>query len=164
MSVDPLVFRAAMARLATGVTVLTTRRGDRHEVMTANAVTAVSLEPTLVLASIGAESRWLRAVRSCRRFAVNVLAAHHEDLARWCADHARHEQPEMIARHDVSVSPESGLLLFNDALVAAECRVHAEHLAGDHVLVLGEVIAIDDRDVRAEPLVFFDRGYGRLVS
>ena len=164
MSVDPLVFRSAMARLATGVTVLTTRRGDRHEVMTANAVTSASLEPTLVLASIGSESGWLRAVRSCRLFGVNVLAAHHEDLARWCADHARHEQPEAIARHDVSVSPETGLLLFNDALVAAECRVHAEHLAGDHVLLLGEVVAIDVRDARAEPLVFVDHGYGRVVS
>ncbi|TMC48454.1 MAG: flavin reductase [Chloroflexi bacterium] len=164
MSVDPLVFRSAMARLATGVTILTTRRGDRHEVMTANAVTSVSLHPTLVLASISSESTWLQAVRCCGRFAVNVLAAHHEDLARWCADHARHEQPEAITRHDVSVSPESGLLLFNDALVTAECRAHAEHLAGDHVLVLGEVIAIDVRDACAEPLVFFDRGYGRVVS
>jgi flavin reductase (DIM6/NTAB) family NADH-FMN oxidoreductase RutF len=164
LTVDQELYRSAMARLPTGVTVLTTLDGDRHEVMTANAVTSVSLAPALLLVSVGVGKRWLRAVRGCGRFAVSVLASHHEELARWCASQARHRRPESIDGRDVTVSLETGLLTFDDALVVVECRVHAEHPAGDHVLVLGEVTAIDIRDRATEPLVFFDRGYGTVSS
>jgi flavin reductase (DIM6/NTAB) family NADH-FMN oxidoreductase RutF len=159
MTVDRDSFRAAMGRLVTGVTVLTTRGDDGHEVMTANAVTSVSLEPTLLLVSVGSGARWLEAVRIHGCFAVNVLAAHHEEIARWCADRERHARPDDILRHQVSISPQSGILTFDDALVVLECRVHAEHPAGDHVLVLGEVTALDVRDAAADPLIFFDRSY-----
>jgi flavin reductase len=162
MSVDEQVYRAAMARFPTGVTVLTTLGDGRHEVMTANAVVSVSLQPTLLLVSVGATKRWLQAMRRCARFAVNVLGAQHEALARWCADHDRHERPELIPAHDVAVSPASGLLLFDDALVVIECGVYAEHPAGDHVLVLGEVASIKVHAAEAEPLVFVDRGYARV--
>jgi len=164
MTVDRDSFRAAMGRLVTGVTVLTTQGKDGHEVMTANAVTSVSLEPTLLLASVGVRARWLGAVRLHGTFAVNVLAAQHEEIARWCADGARHAKPEEIMRHGVSVSPRSGILTFDDALLVLECRVHAEYPAGDHVLVLGEVTDIDVRDATAEPLVFFDRGYRTVAT
>jgi flavin reductase ActVB len=127
-------------------------------------VVSVSLQPALLLVSVGATKRWLRAVRRCARFAVNVLGAHHEELARWCADHARHERPELIAGHEVTISPATGLLRFDDALVVVECRVHAEHLAGDHVLVLGEVTGIEVHGAHAEPLVFVDRGYATVKT
>jgi len=162
MSVNEHVFRTAMARMPTGVTVLTTLGAGGHEVMTANAVVSASLHPALLLVSVGAEKQWLHAVRECGRFAVNVLAAQHEKLARWCADHARHGRSELIIGHGVTVSPVSGLLIFDDAPVVAECRVHAEHPAGDHVLVLGDVARIEVRAASAEPLVFLDRGYATV--
>ena len=162
MSVDEQVYRAAMARFPTGVTVLTTLGDGHHEVMTANAVVSVSLQPTLLLVSVGATKRWLRAMRDCGRFAVNVLGAEHEELARWCADHARHDRPELIPAHHATVSMSTGLLLFDDAIVVIECRVHAEHPAGDHVLVLGEVATVQVQKTETEPLVFVDRGYARV--
>jgi len=160
---DAATYRAAMARLVTGVTVLTTRGEAGPEVMTASAVTSVSLEPPLLLASVGVRARWLRAVRSHGRFAVNVLAAHHQEIARWCADAVRHRRPEEIMSRRVSMS-QSGLLTFDDALVVVECSVHDEHPAGDHVLVLGAVAAVEAREGEAEPLVYFDRTYGTVLT
>src|SRR5579884_1394857 len=126
MSVDEKVYRAAMARFPTGVTVLTTLGDGCHEVMTANAVVSVSLRPTLLLVSVGATKKWLRAMRRCGRFAVNVLGAQHEELARWCADHARHDRPELLPAPHATVSAASGLLRFDDAIAVVECRVHDE--------------------------------------
>lgn len=160
MAVDQSEFRAAMSRLPTGVTVLTTPAGVGHEVMTANAVTSVSLEPTLLLASVKTTSRWLAAVGSSGTFAVNVLAAHQADLARWCASRARHDRPEILHQHGVRVAPLTGALLVDDAVVAIECRLHSQVPAGDHVLVLGEVAAVHVQDGDVSPLVFVDRGYG----
>jgi flavin reductase len=158
MSVNEGLFRAAMSRLATGVTVVTARRGERHELMTANAVTSVSLRPALLLVSVATEAHWLAAVRVSGRFAVNVLAREHEPLARWCADRARHEEPDRAHDHDVVVSP-SGLLMLLGALAVAECRVYAEHPAGDHVLVIGEVDQVQVPESTREPLLFFDRDF-----
>ena len=159
MSVDHQLYRAAMSRLPTGVTILSARGADRHELMTAGAVVSVSLEPTLLLASVGLDSHWLQAVRSSRRFAVNILAAQHEPLANRCADKARHDQPDRIDALGATVSPESGLLILEDALAVAECRVHTEYVAGDHALVIGEVEAVRINHTSSEPLVFFDRRF-----
>jgi flavin reductase len=156
MSVDEGLFRAAMSRLATGVTVVAARRGDRHELMTANAVISVSLRPALLLVGVATDAHWLAAVRETGRFAVNVLGEEQEGLARWCADRARHEDPDRVHGYGAAVSP-SGLLLLPGALAVAECRVYAEHSAGDHVLVIGEVDRVQLPELTSDPLLFFDR-------
>jgi len=127
--------------------------------MTAGTVVSVSLEPTLLLVSVGLDCHWLDAVRDSRRFAVNILAKRHEPLAHWCADKGRHDQPDRIDAHGATVSPESGLLILEDALAVSECRVHAELIAGDHALVIGEVEAVRINHTSSEPLVFFDRRF-----
>ena len=54
---DTDLFRRAMSRFATGVTVLTTRIGDLDYAMTASALTSVSLEPMLLLVCVEREGR-----------------------------------------------------------------------------------------------------------
>jgi flavin reductase len=158
LAVDTGRYRTAMSRLATGVTVVTTHADGRHELMTANAVMSVSLQPTLLVVSVAETTRWLRAVLDRGRFVVNVLGHEHVDLARWCADHARHGRPDHVLDHDASLSPE-GLLVLPGALAAIDCRVYDHHRAGDHRLIVGEVDRVDVRNDAGEPLVFFDHSF-----
>src|SRR4051794_26532352 len=147
-----------MSRLATGVTVVTTYANGRHELMTANAVMSVSLTPTLLAVSVAEAARWLTAALDCGRFAVNVLSREHEDLARWCADSARHDRPGHLLGHDARLSP-SGVLLLHDALATIECTVYDLHHAGDHRLIIGEVDRVETSVAAAQPLVFHDRTF-----
>jgi len=158
VSIDADAYRAAMSQLATGVTVVSATGDDRHELMTANAVTSVSLQPALVMVAAAHEARWLAAVRRGGRFAVNVLAREHEPLARWCADRARHAAPDRIDGYDVGVS-DTGVLTFVDALAVLECRLYDEHVAGDHTLVIGAVERASRRRPGPAPLVFFNREF-----
>jgi len=158
LSVDTELFRVAMSKLPTGVTVVTTRGHDRHELMTASAVLSVSLEPALLLVSVAETARWLPTVLRHGRFAVNFLSNEHENLALWCADPARHERPDLVPDYDVALSDE-GLLLLPDALAAIECKVVDDHAAGDHRLVIGEVERLHVTGSVAKPLVFFDRAF-----
>jgi flavin reductase (DIM6/NTAB) family NADH-FMN oxidoreductase RutF len=162
MGVDAAAYRQVMGRLATGVTVLTTRTGDRHEVMTANAVTSVSLDPVLLLASVGRGCRWGAAARATGRFVVNVLSEEQEELSRWCASSRRHDEPDEVLRHPVRTSA-SGALVFQEALVAFECRLHSDLPVGDHDLLIGEVQDMWVRDAGA-PLVFFAGGYASVAG
>src|SRR5436190_8717985 len=76
-------FRAAMARFASGVTVVTTQ-DERHRPygFTASSFCSVSLEPPLILVCLAREAYSYRAFASSARFAVSILQAHHTDLAR----------------------------------------------------------------------------------
>jgi flavin reductase (DIM6/NTAB) family NADH-FMN oxidoreductase RutF len=49
--------------------------------------------------------------------------------------------------------------MLSGALAVAECRVYAEHPAGDHVLVIGEVDQVQVPESTREPLLFFDRDF-----
>jgi flavin reductase (DIM6/NTAB) family NADH-FMN oxidoreductase RutF len=159
MSVDPDLYRRAMSRLATGVTIVTTPGDGRHELMTVNAAMSVSLQPTLLVVSVTDTCHWLSAVRRSKSFTVNVLAAKHEELARWCADSARHDRPEHVDNFDARITA-TGQLVLDDALAVIECTLSAEHRAGDHVLVLGEVTRVaTDHNAPAPPLVFVNRGF-----
>ena len=68
------VFRQALGRFATGVTVVTAERapGEVHG-MTANSFTAVSLEPLLVLVCVDEQARMLPVLKKAQRFGVSVL-------------------------------------------------------------------------------------------
>ena len=79
---DDLLFRKAMGKFATGVTVLTTiHEGDIHG-MTANAFMSVSLDPKLVVISVGNHARFLDKVTQSKRFAVNILAEDQQQVSQ----------------------------------------------------------------------------------
>lgn len=158
MGVDASAYRQVAGRLATGVTVLSTVGVNRHEVMTANAVVSVSLDPVLLLVSVQISSRWGTAAREAGFFAVNVLSEHQEELSRWCSSSERHEQPEEILRHPTRIGPATGSLLFEQSLASFECALRAVHRAGDHDLMVGEVLDMSVRDA-GRPLLFFQSEY-----
>lgn len=160
MQVDPTAYRSVMSCLATGVTVLTTNVDGRPEVMTANAVTSVSLDPVLLLASIGRGCRWGAAARASGHFVVNVLSEGQADLSRWCAESQRHDDPHAVRRHPTRTTA-TGNFVFSDALASFDCRLYDDIAAGDHDLLLGEVQDMWVGDA-ATPLLFFGGGYAAL--
>ena len=96
---DPRQFRNALAAFATGVTVVTTR-GPRGELVgnTANSFNAVSLEPPLVLWSLGKSALSFKAYLSTDHFAVNVLREGQEELsARFATAGSTGKQASRIA-------------------------------------------------------------------
>src|SRR5262249_51131706 len=83
---DPL--RTVLGQFATGVTVLTAGL-DNPQGMTANSFTSVSLSPPLVLVCVNKSAAIHQTVLDCQSFAVSVLAASQEHVARHFADHSR---------------------------------------------------------------------------
>jgi flavin reductase (DIM6/NTAB) family NADH-FMN oxidoreductase RutF len=156
VSVDPLEFRAAIGRFATGVCVVTTQGPDGPAGLTTNAVTSVSLDPVLLLVCFDAASRTLPAVAEAGRFAVNVLRAGQHDLAATFASKRVHaEKFEAVTHREAH-----GVPVLDDALAWAACAVRELVPAGDHVIGLGEVEAVHAAE--GEPLVFFAGAYRSL--
>jgi len=158
--VDQLSFRGALRALPTGVTVLTSAGPQSLCAVTASAVTSLSLEPPLMLACLRADSAAAAAIAGNGAFAINVLGADQQMLARRFAAPAR---PRGAATFD-GVAHELGItgaVLLHGAVAWLECRLQQLHDGGDHVILIGELLGCDG-DPSREPLVFHAGGYRAL--
>jgi len=159
--VDPLDFRRAMGRFATGVTVVTTFAGAHDHAMTANALASVSLEPVLLVLSVEQDARWHEAVVESGIWGVSVLGAAARGVAEWLSTPGRplHGHLDRIAHHR---GARTGVALLDDALTTLECRTSDVHVAGDHSLMVGEVISVHTPERAEAALVHFRGRYGAL--
>lgn len=155
---DTSTYRAAVGRFPTGVTVVTTDGPDGPAGLTTNAVTSVSLDPLLLLVCFDRDSRTLPAVRTSGRFAVNVLAAHQETLARVFASKA--QPAEKFAA--VSHMRAHGSPVLDGVAAWIACTVHEWVEAGDHTIALGAVLGLHT-DLARPALVWADGAYRALA-
>ena len=158
-TVDAGAFREAMGSFPTGVTVVTVASGDGHiHGITVNSFSSVSLDPMLVLICLKKTSRGLGLIERAGAFAVNVLSAGQHDLARRFANRQRPVGPAMF--DGVPFEPGvTGCPVLVDASASFDCRLRRSHPAGDHLIVLGEVVALVHRP-QLEPLIFHAGTYG----
>ncbi|MFL5856918.1 MAG: flavin reductase family protein [Solirubrobacteraceae bacterium] len=157
MAVEIEDFRAAIGLLPTGVTVVTATGTEGPAGATANAVASLSLEPMLMLACLDRGSRTLLAVQAANYFAVNVLSAQQEDVARTFSSKA----PVAEKWTGIDWQQRDGMPAISGALVWVACELHDVIAGGDHVIVTGEVLDLEARD--ADPLLFH-RGRYRPIG
>jgi 3-hydroxy-9,10-secoandrosta-1,3,5(10)-triene-9,17-dione monooxygenase reductase component len=150
---DPASFRAAMANLPTGVTIVSAGGAEGPAGATANAVCSLSIEPMLMLACLDRGSRTLLAVQAADRFGVSVLHEGQEAVARAFATKA----PVAEKWEGVGWSERDGIAAIDDALVWIACDLRDVLAAGDHVIVTGEVTALACGT--GDPLVFHGGEY-----
>jgi 3-hydroxy-9,10-secoandrosta-1,3,5(10)-triene-9,17-dione monooxygenase reductase component len=146
---DPRSFREALGRFATGVAFITAAPDGQPAGLIVNSLTSVSLEPPLISFSPARSSLTWTRMRRTGRFAVNVLARHHERFAR----RATPAGADRFAGLDWQPGP-TGAPLLTDALATLECAIAAEHPAGDHWIVVGRVDQLQTSPNR-DPLLFF---------
>jgi flavin reductase len=158
---DVSTFRAAMGAFPTGVTVVTVASGDgTMHGMTVNSFSSVSLDPMLVLVCLNEASRGARLIERACAFAVNVLSAGQQDVSAWFAD--RHRPAGSVMFDGVPFeSGATGCPILDEATASFDCRLRQLHRAGDHLIVLGEVVALTHRP-HLEPLIFHAGTYKSL--
>ena len=149
--------RDAFGLFATGVTVVTAVRPDGEPVgVTANSFSSVSLEPALLLWCLAAGSSAAPAFGAGAHFAVHVLSHHQLELA---LHFARRTHDKFAAQRRTAGAAPPHL---PGALCRFDCRVHGVHAAGDHLIIVGEVLGI----VRAPgaPLAFHAGYFGSFSA
>ncbi len=130
-------FRMALGQFGTGVAIVTARDDAGRPVgMTINSFASVSLDPPLVLWSVQLNSPSSGAFRTAAAFAVTVLHAEQQALASRFAKTDENKFADVVfdnGHRDVPIFPH-GVARF-------ECETEARHLAGDHEIIIGRVIA-----------------------
>lgn len=162
-AVDPVEYRRVVGRFATGVTVVTAVLDGEQHALTCNSFTSVSLEPVLVLFGVEKAARFHDAVLAAGAWAVSVLAAGQEPLSRRFAVRGRPLE-DQFSGVPHAPGPCTGAAVVDGALAALECRTVATHEAGDHTVVLGEVLGVSVPAPDAEPLMYYEGRYRGLAS
>lgn len=151
---DNLQFRQAMGKFATGVTVITTEIEGKEHGMTANAFMSVSLEPKLVVISIGERAQMLEKIKKSKKFAVNVLSDAQQEYSLIFAGQIKEQRK-------INFGSLAGLPVITGAIAQVACEVVSEYVEGDHTLFIGKVLDIKVEE--GDPLLFFSGKYCALL-
>jgi flavin reductase len=155
---DSRALRKTFATFPTGVTVVTVGGPTPHG-MTANSFTTVSLDPPLVLVCVDRRAVMHGLLEEAGEFAVSVLAAEQENVARYFSDRRRPVGHEQFQPIDTLPGSSTEAPLIAGALAHFECRVRHRYDGGDHTIVVGHLLSLD-RGAELDALVFHSGGFG----
>lgn len=154
MSNDPGQFdsqelRRALSCFATGVAVATTRDAAGAPTgITISSFNSVSLDPPLVLWSIGKDSYSYDAFVNAEYFAVNVLTSEQLDLSARFAQRNGDKFDGIVTREGLHDIP-----LLSECAACFQCRTEHLYEGGDHKIIVGRVLSIEERETA--PLIFY---------
>ena len=131
-------FRNVLGRLPTGVVVITGGDPQQPSGLVVGSFMSVSLEPPLVAVCPAKTSTSWPAVELAGSFCANVLSEGQEALARRFSASGG----DKFADVDWTPSPATGAPLLDGVAAWIDCRVYERYEAGDHLLVLGEVLEL----------------------
>jgi len=156
--IDPRDFRNALGTYGTGVTIITATAADgRPYGITCNSFASVSLNPPLVLWSLGIYSSSLTVFQNASHFTVHVLGNSQQALANKFAKSTEDKFAGVDWTPGLGNAP-----VLAESVANFQCRSVNRYYGGDHVIFLGAVEAYAYNS--GEPLLFARGAYGRFLS
>lgn len=156
---DATLYRQTLGNFATGITVVTCRNATGAPLgITINSFTSVSLTPPLVLFCLSDRTRIYESFMATDHFAINILAAGQEHLSRHFSGAHAASWSDIVTQP--STDPHAPPLL-TGCMGWLSCRRHAVHAGGDHMIIVGEVMALG-HEATAQPLLYFRKQYRHI--
>jgi flavin reductase ActVB len=156
MTPSSAAFREALSRFASGVVVVTALTPEGPVGFTASAFASVSLDPPLVLVCVGRKASAYAGVVSAHLFGVSIL----QESQEWIAEQFARQGIDRFA--GIPLRSSSRVPLVDGAVAQFECARHALHGAGDHTVLVGEVL--EAHALRGRPLVHYARTFTGVAT
>lgn len=158
---DDTIFRKALGCFTSGVTIVTSARGDEVAGTTVAAFASLSLAPPLVLVCLDETSATHGIIEVSGVFAANVLAHDQEALADHFAKPRKPGDPHQFENVPFTRGA-TGSPILDGCHAFTDCRVVATHDGGDHRIYIGRVEALGENADTSKPLVYHAGRYRRL--
>lgn len=151
----PVVFKAAMRRLAASVSIVVARGDEGPVGMAATSITSLTIDPPAVLVCVNRMTSLHALLVPTAPLSVNLLARHHRDVSMaFGGGIPREDRFKVGDWHDGA----NGLPALADAQARLECVIDAMLAYGTHSIVIARVIRAQVSDT-VDPLVYQDGGY-----
>jgi 3-hydroxy-9,10-secoandrosta-1,3,5(10)-triene-9,17-dione monooxygenase reductase component len=155
---DPRAFRDRLGLYASGITIIAGHDGNEPVGSTCQSFYSVSIQPPLISFSVTTNSSTYPRIRETRRFSVNVLTksqqAISDQFARKGTDKWTGVGWGMTPRKNPAIA---------DTLMWLDCEIFAEHEAGDHYIVIGQVMAMSPSDWHDDGHLLYFKGKYRIL-
>lgn len=155
---DAAVKKNILRRFPYGVYALTVAYSGEEHGMTANWVTQAGFEPPMVVVAVENTSKTIGMIRDAHYFVVNLLAAEQRELAGKLG-RSSEQAPQKLKGLKTKPAPVSKTPILAEALGWVECRAVASLPAGDHTLVLGEIVEAGVENADGQPLMLAEAGF-----
>lgn len=141
LPIDAQIFRAAMKKVATPVTIIATGNGDVRHGMTASAVCSLSDQPPMILACVNRNSTILPHLRANGCFSANFLDECQVELAQCFAGMTKMYGSDRF-NLGTWTTLATGAPILGDTLSTFDCRLECEYDSPTHAVLVGRVEAI----------------------
>lgn len=151
---DERLFRDAMGKFATGITIVSINDNGKNIGMTVNAFMSISLDPKLIAVSIDERASMYDKLYKTEKFGVSILKENQKDLSMIFA--RQKEQDREIEFVDLD-----GVPVLGNSLAALSCKVTDKVKAGDHLIYIAEVTDLTINE--GLPILYFGGKYRKLL-
>lgn len=159
-AIEPMRFREALGHYASGITVITSKVDGEPLGFTCQSFYSVSMSPPLVSFSVMSSSASYPKIRQAGRFMVNILSGEQVRISNQFASKGTDKWQGVQWQESPLGNP-----IIAGSLHWLDCEIHAEHVAGDHLIVIGEVKALNlQQATAAQPLLYFKGQYCNLAA
>ncbi len=159
-AIEPLSFREALGHYASGITVITSHLDGEPIGFTCQSFYSVSTSPPLVSFSVMASSASYPKIRQAGRFVVNILSGEQAGISNQFARKGTDKWHAVEWQQSPLGNP-----IIAGSLHWLDCKIHAEHAAGDHLIVIGEVKALSlQATAVTQPLLYFKGQYCNIAT
>ncbi|MFD1707876.1 flavin reductase family protein [Siminovitchia sediminis] len=149
------LYKEIMGGYPTGVTIITTKDKNNHPVgLTANSFASVSIDPLLILWCIDKGSGSYETFNSVDAFAVNILSGEQKDA---CFTFASRKEKDRFSKVEWELS-SNDLPILKNIYAVLECKKVQQVDAGDHLILIGEVVDLQKNDI--DPMLYYRRNVG----
>ena len=159
-TIEPLSFREALGHYASGITVITSQLDGEPIGFTCQSFYSVSTSPPLVSFSVMASSASYPKIRQAGRFVVNILSGEQVGISNQFARKGTDKWHAVEWQQSPLGNP-----IIAGSLHWLDCEINAEHAAGDHLIVIGEVKALSLQATPVtQPLLYFKGQYCNIAT
>ena len=155
---DAAAKKTVLRHFPYGLYAVTVSQGGEEHGMTANWITQASFEPPMVVVAVENSSKTIGMIRDAHHFGVNLLQSGQRDLAGKLG-RSSEQAPQKLKGIKTKPAPVSGAPVLADSIGWVECRLMTTLPAGDHTLVLGEVVGAGVEHEGAKPLTLEEAGF-----
>jgi flavin reductase (DIM6/NTAB) family NADH-FMN oxidoreductase RutF len=155
---DQAAKHTILRRFPYGLYIVSVASGGEQHGMTANWVTQAAFEPPMVVVAVENNSKTIGMIRDSHHFAISVLQQGQRELAGKLG-RTSEQAPHKLKGIKTKPAPVSGTPVLVEGVGWVECRVVATLPAGDHTLVLGEVVAAGVENEPAVALTLQEAGF-----
>jgi len=150
--INNIYFKKAMAKFATGITVITINDKNNFIGKTVNSFSSLSLNPPLVLFSLDKKSSSLSKFTKAKSIGINILSKQQKNISIYFSKKNNNwgDIKYYLSKNHIP--------MIDNSLVNLSCKRIKSIPTGDHILFICEIVELDMHS-KVQPLIYLESNY-----